>query len=62
MNQAGQFVVGASNRINFHNTVDFIKTNSDKSVLLYNKYLKYILIKIKMFSWCVSSNKKSIKI
>lgn len=39
MNQAGQFIIGASNRISFHNTLEFIKNNRDRSLTLYNKYL-----------------------
>ena len=40
MNEAGQFVIGTSNRINYENTVDFIKNNYHKSIELYKNYVK----------------------
>lgn len=42
LNSSGQFVMGISNRINYAKTIDFIIRNKNKSIELYNDYVRSV--------------------
>lgn len=42
LNQAGQFIIGTSNRICYENTIEYIKQNQARAIQLHNEYVKSV--------------------
>lgn len=42
LNQAGQFIIGTSNRICYENTLEYIRQNQARAIQLHNEYVKSV--------------------
>ena len=41
INEAGQFIIGATKQINYANTLDFIANNRQQAERMYKEYTEY---------------------